>query len=316
VSVQERLEELMSVVLALVRFDYQTKATVSDANDLVDGLAYGLNMLGEELAATTVSKTYLDDVIASLKDPLVVVDRSGIVHTANHALVELSGWERDELIDQSIGLFLPDVPLERLLEASDLEAELSTRAGTKVSVSCSGSKMKAKASEHYVCILRDLTALKQAEAERWRMREALARQAILVEELSTPLIPLTEDLLVMPLVGTLDSARMAQVTETLLEGIVATKSKTAILDVTGVRTFDAEAVDEIMRCVGSVRLVGARAMLTGVNAKTAATLARLGVDLGEVEAHATLRHAIASALDLKARARATAEATRSPRARK
>ena len=97
----------MNVVLALVSFDYRTKATVSAENDVYDGLAYGLDVLGEELAATTVSKSYVDDVIESLRDPLLVVDREGVVLTANSATIVLTRRQRDELIGQRIQSLIP-----------------------------------------------------------------------------------------------------------------------------------------------------------------------------------------------------------------
>src|SRR6185503_5322613 len=67
-----RLTELMEVIVALVSFDYEKKASVSDKNDIFDGMASGLNMLGEELSVTTVTKAYIDNIIESMSELLVV----------------------------------------------------------------------------------------------------------------------------------------------------------------------------------------------------------------------------------------------------
>src|SRR5262245_51057011 len=93
-----RLHELMDVIVALVSFDYEKKASVSDKNDLFDGMASGLNMLGEELSVTTVSKAHIDNIIESMSDLLIVTDKAARIRTVNQAACDLSGLSREELI--------------------------------------------------------------------------------------------------------------------------------------------------------------------------------------------------------------------------
>jgi rsbT co-antagonist protein RsbR len=300
-----RLDELMNVVLALVSFNYAKKATVSEANDVYDGLAYAVNMLAEELAASTVSKSFVDDIIESLRDALLVIDKEGTIHAANAAALALFARPRKEVVEQSLKTLLPELPLTTITNGTVYESEhhLARPDGTDVPFTLTVSSMRAGqgAGRRWVCVLRDLTHTKKLEEERWRMREALQRQAILVEELSTPLIPLTKDLVVLPLVGSLDHERSAQIAETLLKGIVDRKARIAIIDVTGVRGLDAEGIDGLLRCVQSGRLLGAKMMLTGVSPEIATELARLSVDLQRVETFSTLQHAVARALDLGTR---------------
>jgi rsbT co-antagonist protein RsbR len=158
--------------------------------------------------------------------------------------------------------------------------------------------MDGQGGPEYVCLLRDLTQAKRMEEERWRLREAIQRQAIVLEELSTPLIPLTDEVLVMPLIGSLDEQRIAQLTETLLRGVVYRQARVAIVDITGVRTIDEQAILGINRAVQAVRLVGAGVVLTGISPDVASTLVQLEVDLTGVVTFGSLQRGIVYAMQL------------------
>jgi len=107
------------------------------------------------------------------------------------------------------------------------------------------------------------------------------RQAI--EELSTPIIKIWEQVLVLPLIGTLDTRRSQKLTESLLTEIALTQSKVAILDITGVPTVDSAVANHILKTVASVKLLGAECVITGIRPEVAQTIVHLGVDLTEVE---------------------------------
>ncbi|MCC6557784.1 MAG: PAS domain-containing protein [Polyangiaceae bacterium] len=143
----------------------------------------------------------------------------------------------------------------------------------------------------------DITAQKEAEAERDRMREELIRsQAELLAELSTPLVPVAEDVLAMPLVGRIDRARADRVLSVLLEGVGGAGARVAILDVTGVPSVDAEALRALLRAARATRLLGAEMMITGVRPEVARAICAEGEGLGGVTTCATLRQGIARAM--------------------
>lgn len=131
-------------------------------------------------------------------------------------------------------------------------------------------------------IIHDITDRKQAEQAR---EELLA-------ELSSPLIPLADGVLAMPLIGTIDAARAERIVETLLAGVEARRARTVILDVTGVRTIDTQVAEALLRAARAVRLLGAEAVLTGIGPEVAQTLVALGVDLRGVSTLASLRAGI------------------------
>jgi PAS domain S-box-containing protein len=146
-------------------------------------------------------------------------------------------------------------------------------------------------------ILRDATEQIRGEQERAALQEQIiAAQQAALRELSTPIIPLTDDVVAMPLIGAIDSNRAQQVIETLLAGVAASRATTAILDITGVQVVDTQVGNALLRAAQAVRLLGARVVLTGIRPEIAQTLVGLGLDMGAITTRATLQSGIAFAL--------------------
>jgi rsbT co-antagonist protein RsbR len=148
------------------------------------------------------------------------------------------------------------------------------------------------------CISRDLTEQRQLEADRQRARsqeEIIQAQRLILAELSTPLIPITDEIVIMPLIGTLDSHRAQQVMDALLHGVATQRARTAIVDITGVPVVDTQVANALLRATQAVQLLGARVLLTGIRSEVAQTLVRLGVDLRTVQTYSTLQQGIAAA---------------------
>jgi rsbT co-antagonist protein RsbR len=139
----------------------------------------------------------------------------------------------------------------------------------------------------------DITERKQLESEQQRM---IAAQQDALRELSTPLLPIAEGVLAMPLVGVIDPDRARQIVDGLLRGIAAHRAHTAILDVTGIRLMDTEVAHALVQTARAARLVGARVVLTGISPEVAQTLVALSVDLTGITTLATLASGIAFAL--------------------
>jgi rsbT co-antagonist protein RsbR len=115
-------------------------------------------------------------------------------------------------------------------------------------------------------------------------------------ELSTPVVRLWQDILALPLIGTLDSARTQIVMETLLGKIVETGASIAIIDITGVPTVDTLVAQHLLKTVAAARLMGADCIISGIRPQIAQTIVHLGVELGDVVTKATLADAFALAL--------------------
>jgi rsbT co-antagonist protein RsbR len=130
-----------------------------------------------------------------------------------------------------------------------------------------------------------------------KTREDLIRRAQEdMLELSTPVVKLWDGILALPLIGTLDSARTQVVMETLLEAIVETNSKVAIIDITGVPTVDTVVAQHLLKTITAARLMGADCIISGIRPQIAQTIVHLGINLLDVTSKATLRDAFAVAL--------------------
>ncbi|AUX38393.1 uncharacterized protein SOCE836_106370 [Sorangium cellulosum] len=145
----------------------------------------------------------------------------------------------------------------------------------------------------------DVTSRRQAaEAEgAARLREEIIRmQAARLDELSAPFIPITEKVMVMPLIGGIDHERAQRVIDALLQGVERTGASVAIIDITGVREVDSHTADVVLRAAKSVRLLGAQVVLTGIRPEVAQTLVHLGIDLSGLVTKGTLQSGIAHAV--------------------
>ncbi|MEQ8978657.1 MAG: STAS domain-containing protein [Deltaproteobacteria bacterium] len=127
--------------------------------------------------------------------------------------------------------------------------------------------------------------------------EIISRQREEVLELSTPVVEVWDRILVLPIIGVLDSSRTQQVMETLLEEIVKRESEVAILDITGVPAVDSVTAQHLVKTVSAARLMGTRCVISGVRPQIAQTMVTLGVDLGDIETQSSLRSALAFAIE-------------------
>ena len=148
--------------------------------------------------------------------------------------------------------------------------------------------------------LEDITARKQAEHERARTQdEYIQMQAGLLAELSTPLIPITQSVVVMPLIGSIDSRRAQQVLDTLLHGVTERRARIASLDITGVPIVDTHVAGAIVRAAQAAQLLGAQVVLTGIRPEVAQTLVGMGTELHGVVTRSDLQSGIAFATHVR-----------------
>jgi len=160
-----------------------------------------------------------------------------------------------------------------------------------------GKDAQALADEVWVTtLLLDRLGLHTVGAFQRNREEVIMRQQAELLELSTPVVKLWDDILAIPMVGTLDSARTQVMMETLLTRIVETGSQVAILDITGVPTVDTLVAQHLLKTVTAIRLMGGDCIISGVRAQIAQTIVHLGVDLQGVTTKASLADALALAL--------------------
>lgn len=115
---------------------------------------------------------------------------------------------------------------------------------------------------------------------RERTIKVLQQEAI--RELSTPVLPFREGMLLLPIIGQIDSQRARQLTEHLLQSIRANRAKVVVIDITGVATVDSRVANHLVQTVDAARLMGTKVVFSGISPEIALTMVTLGIDLGPV----------------------------------
>jgi PAS domain S-box-containing protein len=137
---------------------------------------------------------------------------------------------------------------------------------------------------------------KRSEQALREQKEALARlndeRAQMIAEVSTPVVPVWRGVLILPIIGSLDTERMQRATEAAMNEVVATGAHSCIIDITGARIVDSHAVKNLSNLVAALKLIGAEAIVTGVTAHAAHTLVTLGVDFTGMKTRRTLAEAL------------------------
>lgn len=149
------------------------------------------------------------------------------------------------------------------------------------------------AAEHLALVSSELQARAQQAEEAMRV---VREQTATILALSTPVIRIWDQVLVLPLIGNIDNLRGQQIMENLLEAIIESRASVVIIDVTGVPVLDTAVAGHLGVTVKAARMLGSEIILTGMTGQSARSLARLGVDLGNVVSKAALQQGLALAL--------------------
>jgi anti-anti-sigma regulatory factor/HAMP domain-containing protein len=145
--------------------------------------------------------------------------------------------------------------------------------------------------------LRELISnLEQRLATEQEQRQTLEAQQKVIQQLSTPVIPVMERVIVMPLIGSVDSMRARDITRSLLAGISQHRAKVIILDVTGVPIVDSGVANYLNKTIQAARLKGAHTIVTGISDAVAETIVDLGIDWGEITTLSDLQTGLIAAL--------------------
>ncbi|HEU4323712.1 MAG TPA: STAS domain-containing protein [Roseiflexaceae bacterium] len=250
-------------------------------------------------------------LIDNALDGIAVMDPELRLLYANPSFLELTGWDESALgrathdsFDPAERQRLADEVLPEVLRDGDWQGDIAMQrpdgAAWTASVSAFLISDEQGGAKGISWFFRDISDQLRDEQERLQLQEeVIAIQQAALRELSSPIIPLTEDVLVMPLIGSIDSQRAQQIIEGLLEGVMTYHASTAILDITGVPVVDTQIANALLRAASAVKLLGARMVITGIRPEVAQTLVGLGVGMGEIVTYGTLQAGIASVLRKK-----------------
>ncbi len=211
------------------------------------------------------------------------------------------------------GLFLPDgqtpyptaeLPLTRALGGETVRDVLvlsrTAAKPTGVWLSVSARPIEGGGA---LAVFRDVSAQRQLEDDLARRSAELARQSqanaelvqrlrVALDELSTPVLEVWDDVLALPVIGVVDTQRSALMTERVLAEVVAKKSKYVVVDLTGVEIVDTSTADRLIKLSRSVGMLGAECVVSGIQPAVAQTLIELGVELTGLFAQRNLKRAL------------------------
>lgn len=244
-------------------------------------------------------------LVQNLKDyAICVLDPDGYTISWNEGAQRLKGYTAEEILGKHISIFftpeeINDNKPQRLLEIAAATGRVEDEGwrvrkdGSRLWANVVFNAIRNNNNEllGFVKIVRDMT-------ERRRAEEALARQAREILEISTPVVQVWDGVVLVPLIGTLDSQRTQQVMEKLLTHIADTNSPVALIDITGVPTIDTQTARHLVETVSAVRLLGADVFLTGVRPAIAQTLVHLGIELSGVATRSSLASGLKQAMEV------------------
>jgi anti-anti-sigma regulatory factor/ligand-binding sensor protein len=247
------------------------------------------------------SDAYIAKHLETGEEYVVYECANGLVDAASPIIVD-----EEHLGSVFVGQFLYESPdVERFRQQAseynfDEETYLQDLANVPVV-----PKEKLAPVLHYLGVFtRMLTSIgmqrmRQRELEQERAdlhQQIIEAQNAALRELSAPLLPISECVVLMPLIGSIDTYRVQQIMDTLLEGVARYRADVAILDITGVAVVDTQVANALIHAAQAVQLLGAQVVLTGIGPAMAQTLVGLGADLSDVVTRGDLQSGIAYAM--------------------
>lgn len=251
-----------------------------------------------------------DSVFARLPAMVHSIDGEGKLVAVNERWLECLGYTRDEVVGRRSSEFLTpesaryarEVVLPAYFKAGrcdNILYQFVRKNGTIIDIMLSA----IADTDHHgrrisQAVLIDVT--EQLAAERAAQKVAIQDELIRTQRerllaISTPLVPLGDGILLMPLVGDIEPVRAEKIMAVLLDGVVSHSAEVAILDVTGVPFMDAGVAEGLLGATRAVGLLGAHVILTGIGPAAARTLVELGVNLEGMTTKSTLRDGLVAA---------------------
>jgi rsbT co-antagonist protein RsbR len=282
---------------------------MSNPSDLISTLQQENATLTQQLGELRQRLALLEALIENSPSNISVIDHDKRLMFINRAGEVTVGQRREELVGKTqyelygeAVVSKWDISDRRVIESRQpltVENVMPLADGEHTFLSMKFPLLDDQGQVYAIgSIVTDITEQKRIEQERIMFQQQIIdNQQITLRELSTPLVPIADGVVAMPLVGTIDSQRAQQIIETLLEGISQRQAETAILDITGVKIVDTHVAQALLRAAQAAGLLGAQVILTGIQADVAQSLVQLGADLNRIVTRSDLQAGIAYAME-------------------
>ncbi len=251
---------------------------------------------------------HADDLVGAFFGRLAGVDEAKVLLGYKELTAEVRAQKRAHLLEMVAGKFDLDYVEQRIKLGL-----LYSRVGleTKVFVGAFQS-LVAKAGELVLAAFPDDGFARFVSLQKvafldigihtdvviHERQRTINRQSEAIRELSTPVLQIRERLLLLPLIGIIDTHRARLITENLLAAVRASRAKVVVIDVTGVATIDSKVANHLVQTVSAARLMGARTIISGVSAEVAQSMVALGVELTPFRTVGDLQGGVETAEDM------------------
>jgi len=250
----------------------------------------------------------LATIVEQAAEGIAVTDIEGNIQFANQVWADMHGYESgNELVGPHLSIFHTEEQLktevipfnEEVKQSGHNAGEVAhmRKDGTTFPTMMTVTLLKNEQGKPYgiVGFAQDITERKRLERE---LQHAFDKLKASYEELSIPVIRVWDGVLVLPIIGVLDSERINRLMETMLAKIVETQSGVAIIDVTGVRSIDTNVASHLINVTNAAKLLGTRCVVTGIKPEVAHTLVGLGVDMSEITTKRSMQEGLKHALKI------------------
>lgn len=194
-------------------------------------------------------------------------------------------------------------PYQLGMQAIDLAARVARRQSvpphTKIDAALvTPDKLQSIALAQLGRLPELLAELAESTQRQIQMQEqVIMAQQSTIQELSSPILPVNDSTLVMPLIGAIDSDRSSRIMDAALTTVMEHRARVMVIDISGVAVVDTQVANHLMQMANAIKLLGTEPVLVGIKPEVAQTVVQLGVDLSSLTTRSTLADALASSLE-------------------
>ncbi len=246
--------------------------------------------------------SFLDSVIDNLPDAIYIKDNELKYIFANKAYCEFYGKPKEDILGKTVHeLFPPEqadnftkqdqsVLVNKTLMDVPEVTYSDASGGSHIVTAKKAPLIDAEGNVSFIVgVTRDITELKKTELEKI---QAIKERDEAISKLTTPLVEIWEGIILVPLIGIIDSYRAKQITESLLNYIAQARTGIVIMDISGISDVDTKTASHILQTIQAVKLMGSEFIITGISPDVASTLVTLGIDLSEITTRRTLHEGL------------------------
>jgi rsbT co-antagonist protein RsbR len=264
-----------------------------------------------DIPALLQDAAHLQAVLDTFDDLIFIKDCQYRWTGCNEAFCRFLGLSRDQIIGHSDADYLPPEQVEVFYRIDSQVIETGQFIANEEQITSADGEQHTIYTRKYPLrdeqgaviglagIITDITGLKKRQEDLEQLELTLADRAatiesqrILIEQIAVSVIQVWEGVLLLPLVGVIDTHRANRILESMLEAISRHQARVMILDVTGVPLVDTSVAGYIIRSIQASQLLGCESVLVGISPHIAQTLVQLGIDFGHITTRATLQQGL------------------------